>query len=31
MDKDFVKKAVKKLLVLKPLIEFLNRGLTYEE
>lgn len=31
LDKDFVKKASKKLLALKPLIEFLNRGLTYEE
>lgn len=31
LDKDFVKKTSKKLLALKPLIEFLNRGLTYEE
>lgn len=31
LDKDLVKKASKKLLALKPLIEFLNRGLTYEE
>lgn len=30
-SKDFVKKASKKLLVLKPLIDFLNRGLPYEE
>jgi len=29
-DKDFVKKTAKKLLVLKPLVEFLNRALTTE-
>lgn len=29
-DKDFVKKTSKKLLVLKPLVEFLNRALTTE-
>lgn len=30
MDKDFVKNTSKKLLVLKPLVEFLNRALTTE-
>jgi len=29
-DKDFIKKTVKKLLVLKPFVEFLNRALTTE-
>lgn len=29
-DKDFVKKTAKKLLVLKPLVEFINRALTTE-
>lgn len=30
MDKDFIKNTAKKLLVLKPLVEFLNRALTTE-